>query len=876
MATPNETGNLIERDTVKRLKHMGRKLLRNLPSVDKLLEQLDCLGLGGFIHMSNWVFPLMARDLEYHTKVLHHEEVNTLARQEQGKRCSIAKGANLPFSPMQPLTSTRKPTLLFSLAGLLVNDQPYINCMVGHTSDFTEEQCPRNSFWTRIKTLPCKLELVLSSLDQAPTKIIQESLVPSMKALISDTLLRHTDEDVKVSVTSCFSEISRITAPDAPFDDEQMKEIFKLTVAAFEKLSHVSGRGYEKALHILDNVSKVRLFLVMQDLECDDLIIEMFQHFLRTIRSNHPSNAIRSMESIMTLVLLESEEISPDLLRPLLDSVRKENQTISPISWTLGEKVISNCAIKLKPYLKIAVESSGRALHEYAQIVISICQSQSESPHCDHSIGSKKTVVEEVNNKLDVPKDADEQPCDVTEGLEPDITCVRDSQIMDDSKSNVRSANATTMDGERGRKPNSLMNEEEGYDHSWIYVGTKAAKPALSRKAPNSSSAFPPSENPTSGKDKLKPNAKTTSEVLVSKPNNENIAKPAQSRKTRDVGSDFPPYEKPASSKDNVLSKPEDMREGHETLVAKPKNDENTDAFPPSTNHNIPDGSRPKRGRPRKISSNGNKDVQPNSMSMLKEGDLNPLLEKTSLEFPGVRLEKESEVKPQSSIRKIKFSVKFDGKTMESEFFCKDEGNHKSAMNIEVENREEGRPSAQTEIKKKRRHNATPDKSPNKSSAMKGLITESANKTLSGIEETPQAGLRRRHITASGEASESLELRNSLVGRRIKVWWPLDKTFYEGVIDSYDPVRGKHKILYADGDEEVLNLKKQRWELVDVDVSSGEAEEGLGLKKLAEASDIAEKIIENSEVESSAKGATVGRKESAGKRKTKRMKTDGH
>ncbi|KAJ1410041.1 hypothetical protein SESBI_22276 [Sesbania bispinosa] len=210
---------------------------------------------------------------------------------------------------------------------------------------------------------------------------------------------------------------------------------------------------------------------------------------------------------------------------------------------------------------------------------------------------------------------------------------------------------------------------------------------------------------------------------------------------------------------------------------------------------------------------------------------------------------------------------------------------------------------------------------------MKGLITESANKTLSGIEEeTAQAGLRRRRVTVSGEASESLELGNSLVGRRIKVWWPLDKTFYEGVIDSYDPVRGKHKILYADGDEEVLNLKKQRWELVDVDVSSDEAEEGLGLKKLAEASDMyitlltilgfvayyvcllqeqdlscssslfgccmsfepsnlgtkldvnamvkSRKNNENSEVKSSAKGATVGRKESAGKRKTKRLKTD--
>lgn len=60
-------------------------------------------------------------------------------------------------------------------------------------------------------------------MDQEPTEPIQESLVHSMKALISDQLLKHMDEDVKISVTSCIAEITRITAPDVPYDDEQMK-----------------------------------------------------------------------------------------------------------------------------------------------------------------------------------------------------------------------------------------------------------------------------------------------------------------------------------------------------------------------------------------------------------------------------------------------------------------------------------------------------------------------------------------------------------------------------------------------------------------------------------------------------------------------------
>ncbi|KAE8689816.1 Calcium-dependent lipid-binding (CaLB domain) family protein [Hibiscus syriacus] len=61
-----------------------------------------------------------------------------------------------------------------------------------------------------------------------------------------------------------------------------------------------------------------------------------------------------------------------------------------------------------------------------------------------------------------------------------------------------------------------------------------------------------------------------------------------------------------------------------------------------------------------------------------------------------------------------------------------------------------------------------------------------------------------------------------LIGDRIKVWWPLDKQFYEGTIKSYDPIKKKHVILYDDGDVEVLRLERERWELVGAGRKSGE------------------------------------------------------
>jgi hypothetical protein len=59
--------------------------------------------------------------------------------------------------------------------------------------------------------------------EQSPVKSMQNALSPSQNALVTDQLFRHSNIDVKVAVASCISEITRITAPDAPYDDDRMK-----------------------------------------------------------------------------------------------------------------------------------------------------------------------------------------------------------------------------------------------------------------------------------------------------------------------------------------------------------------------------------------------------------------------------------------------------------------------------------------------------------------------------------------------------------------------------------------------------------------------------------------------------------------------------
>ncbi|XP_019243877.1 PREDICTED: uncharacterized protein LOC109223867 isoform X4 [Nicotiana attenuata] len=222
-----------------------------------------------------------------------------------------------------------------------------------------------------------KVESLLIKVGQAPSDSMKDALRPVMRAMVGSELVKNADVDVKFSVVSCLCELSRITAPQQPYDDGLMKEIFQLIVRAFEELSH-SARHYYKAVHILETVADVKACVMLLDLECDALVIEIFQLFLTIIRPDHPNVVFKSMEEIMTLLIEESDEISMELLQPLLDSVRKENQICSPISSKLGEKVLKECASTVRPYLVEALKSRSMNLDDYAEIVASICNEMPE------------------------------------------------------------------------------------------------------------------------------------------------------------------------------------------------------------------------------------------------------------------------------------------------------------------------------------------------------------------------------------------------------------------------------------------------------------------------------------------------------------------
>ncbi|WRX18458.1 hypothetical protein QQP08_010945 [Theobroma cacao] len=147
---------------------------------------------------------------------------------------------------------------------------------------------------------------------------MQNALSVLMKALAANPLFRNSNEDVKVAGSFRITELTRITATGAPCDDKQMKEVLKLIVSSLKYLFDKSSRSYIKRTSSLEILARVRLCSVMLDLDCDAVIIEMFHNFYKAVRDYHPENVFSYMEMIMIHVLIESENISMELLFPIL------------------------------------------------------------------------------------------------------------------------------------------------------------------------------------------------------------------------------------------------------------------------------------------------------------------------------------------------------------------------------------------------------------------------------------------------------------------------------------------------------------------------------------------------------------------------------
>jgi len=84
--------------------------------------------------------------------------------------------------------------------------------------------------------------------------------------------------------------------------------------------------------------------------------------------------------------------------------------------------------------------------------------------------------------------------------------------------------------------------------------------------------------------------------------------------------------------------------------------------------------------------------------------------------------------------------------------------------------------------------------------------------TPSPLNPKPNKSLLVIGASVSPPSASSSLYGQEVVGRRVKVYWPLDKAWYEGSVKSFDKSTSKHVVRYLDDEEESLILAQEKIE----------------------------------------------------------------
>ncbi|XP_075518268.1 sister chromatid cohesion protein PDS5 homolog C-like isoform X1 [Primulina tabacum] len=630
-----------------------------------------------------------------------------------------------------------------------------------------------------------RIEELLSKVEQSPAKSMLTALSPLMDALITEYFLKHSDVDVKVGVASCVGDITRITAPDAPYDDDKMKDVFHLIVSSFEDLSDTSSRSHHKRASILETVAKVRSCVIMLDLECDQMIIEMFQHFLKAIRVHHSEIIFASMETIMTLVIEESEDISSDLLNPILDTLKRNNKEVLPIAKKLAEKVIQNCAQKLRPYLTQALKTSDTNFDDYSGVVASTCEPNASTVgHSNENISKYQKVAKEGSAETPV--------------LDKDAPVTRSPKSI--SSINEIMTEETIPDAHYSNMADSSRNVEDKSMSKNVSNDLGARKPKISglkveTDAKRKGRQFKPDNN-----------LAVSSDLLDDQKQNEQV--PCH----QDIAAkDGSPDEILSVEADISLDNVNDVSIHPLRLKALEKEDINLASSTQSPG--MPADSRSKKaGRANRKENLGTKETK----KALEGTDiLKAKQQRCSLKKKSDKTIDKDKVLAEEVLSKNDHMSTSDSEARSLDPTEKlGDASNKVDDGSSLSQKEVGKKGAQKKpeslkFSSKEDHGQDMVASPR--------IPLKSSKNEDSVEETKRMSNKRKRSPGIQKTSETKEYGEELVGSKVKVWWPKDQMFYEGVISSFDSVKKKHMVLYNDGDKEVLNLGRERWELVGDD-----------------------------------------------------------
>ncbi|KAF5318692.1 hypothetical protein D9619_010650 [Psilocybe cf. subviscida] len=199
----------------------------------------------------------------------------------------------------------------------------------------------------KLKTLHTQL----AALEQETVDV--SSLNVARSELIHTSLLLHKDRGVKAYTACCLADILRLYAPEAPYTQHELRDIFQFF---FRQLSAgFKGQDepyFNEYFHLLESLSTVKSVVLVCDLpSADELLHEIFRDLFTIVKRDFTRKVELYMADILVALVDESNSLPSDVLEVIMSQFIEKNARAEQPGYRLAVQVCNDAADKLQRHV---------------------------------------------------------------------------------------------------------------------------------------------------------------------------------------------------------------------------------------------------------------------------------------------------------------------------------------------------------------------------------------------------------------------------------------------------------------------------------------------------------------------------------------------
>ncbi|TCD68846.1 hypothetical protein EIP91_009560 [Steccherinum ochraceum] len=199
-----------------------------------------------------------------------------------------------------------------------------------------------------------KLKVLHKELADMDQELVDtQSLSGVRKELVNKSILLHKDRGVKAYAACCLADLLRLYAPDAPYTQDELADIFAFFFRQLTTgLKGADSPYYSEYYHLLESLSTVKSVVLVCDLpKAEELMEDAFRSFFSLVKHEFAKKIELFMTDILIALIDECNTLPTEVLLVILDQFADKHNRPDDPPHRLAVSVCNTVADKLQQHV---------------------------------------------------------------------------------------------------------------------------------------------------------------------------------------------------------------------------------------------------------------------------------------------------------------------------------------------------------------------------------------------------------------------------------------------------------------------------------------------------------------------------------------------